>query len=1154
MLPSDPEIRDQAYQFFTQESLEFLQVLEAGLMTLRADHSVPKIHTLMRAAHSIKGGAASLGLADIQAIAHRLEDVTRALYRQEIVIDLNLEEWLLKAFDCLRSPLLEEIQTGQHDGEFWVQQATPCFAQLEELLGNFMDLENELPTSEELGIDIVQAIFNGDVNDGLIHLEQVLAHPDVEQVVGEIRAQVDVFIGVGELVNLPGFVAIAKLTLAALQACPDKVHPHQVQAIGRVALENFRTAQAAILAGDRTQGGEPSDALLAFAEGSLQDPAPQDFRSQISNDAPLNYLFEDISGNISDDYDPLLEGDFGFAEDDAAPIDLNTLFSHELSDESGSIFAEEIDPVLEALQAESSFDTANLDTANLDTVNLDTVNLDTVNLDTAEGQDEWIFQPPSSEESSDLQNPPELGNLGGFQECNDIAAPTSPALNSATSPTPPTPPPSNSQTPYLSHAVRVDLSRLERLNNLVGELVTQENGSILKNQQLQGILNLTLQRFGNFERISKDLQDWSDRSHNTKAQLTSRWQTLEQGRNAPPPPPSPYSAINPVVNPFINSAYTQAEFDPLQMDSYSHLYTIMQEVMEEIAQLGESMRDMALISQQTSQAQRKKQQTLKQVRNDLLWARMLPLGDLLQRFPRMVRDLATKYDKQVSLKLSGATTLVDKAVLEKLYDPLVHLVRNAFDHGIESPAIRQTQGKLTEATIEIRAYHRGNQTYIEVRDDGGGIDVEKIRAKAIALNLLSPEAAAALSSDRLYEFLFSPGFSTAAQVSELSGRGVGLDAVQSQVKALKGSIALTSEPGKGSSFTLRLPLTLTIAKLLVFSVSKKLMAVPIDTLVSIVAAPANQIQTLQGEQFYRWEDELIPLYSASVFSRHYTLPFAPGEQLQAMAMPHQGTVPLLLIGGESQVIALQVDQILQEQELVIKPFGQAIAPPPYLYGCTILGDGSLVPVLDGEALMNQALMGQALMGQALMGQALMGQDAANPDRVRQDRVRQDLTSPEHLAEAIALPSSSPNFLDFSEKPAVGAQLSAIQAAVPNALPTVLVVDDSLTARQTLASTLQKAGYRALQARDGREALDHLHQDKTVQVVFCDVEMPRMNGFEFLNQCRQQFSKAVLPVIMLTSRSGEKHRQIAKLMGANSYMTKPYLEQELLRMLQASLPH
>jgi two-component system, chemotaxis family, sensor histidine kinase and response regulator PixL len=1045
MFSSDPEIRDQAYQFFTQESLEFLQVLEAGLMTLRADHSVPKIHALMRAAHSIKGGAASLGLTDIQAIAHRLEDVTRALYRQEIEIDLNLEEGLLKAYDCLRSPLLEEIQTGRHDGEFWVQQAEPCFAQLEELLGDFMTLENELPSSEELGIDIVHAIFNSDVNDGLVHLEQVLAHPDVEKVLGELRAQVDVFIGVGELVNLPGFVTIAKLTLTALQVCPD-----QVQAIGEVALANFRIAQAAILAGDRTQGGEPSDALLAFVKGM----GVQDFSQRELDHAPLH----DASENF-------LESDYSFADDDA-PIDLSAMFSHEV----GGAFADEVDPVLEALQAESSFASADGD-----------------------------FSPTS---------------------------PSFPLLTQAVSPIPANPP-----TPYLSHAVRVDLNRLERLNNLVGELVTQENGSILKNQQLQGILNLTVQRFGKFERISNDLQDWNDRSHNAKANLTSRYEEQKNERNAPPLR-SPYS----ITDPGLTSAYAQAEFDPLQMDSYSHLYTIMQEVMEEIAQLGESMRDMTLISQQTSQAQRKKQQTLKQVRNDLLWARMLPLGDLLLRFPRMVRDLATKHDKQVSLKLSGATTLIDKAILEKLYDPLVHLVRNAFDHGIESPEARQTQGKLAEATIEIRAYHRGNQTYIEVRDDGGGIDVEKIRDKAIALNLLSPEATP--SSDRLYEFLFFPGFSTAAQVSELSGRGVGLDAVQSQVKVLKGSVTLTSELGKGSSFILRLPLTLTIARLLVFSVNTQLMAVPIDTLMSIVAAPADQIQTLQGKQYYRWEDELIPLYTSSVFSRHYALPFAPGDQLQAMAMPHKGTVPLLLIGGESQVVALQVDQILQEQELVIKPFGQAIAPPPYLYGCTILGDGSLVPVLDGEAL---------------MGLALLPQDAAY-------QAPQNLSVPEHRVEVtqlnaatIALPSGLSNFSDFSEKPAVGAQLSALQSAVPKALPTVLVVDDSLTARQTLAATLKKAGCRALQARDGREALDCLRQDKSVQVVFCDVEMPRMNGFEFLSQCRQQFSKTILPVIMLTSRSGEKHRQLAQLMGANSYMTKPYLEQELLRMLQASLP-
>jgi two-component system, chemotaxis family, sensor histidine kinase and response regulator PixL len=508
---------------------------------------------------------------------------------------------------------------------------------------------------------------------------------------------------------------------------------------------------------------------------------------------------------------------------------------------------------------------------------------------------------------------------------------------------------------------------------------------------------------------------------------------------------------------------------------------------EEIAQLGEAMQDTNLLCRQARLTQRRRQQTVKQLRNGLLKARMFPVGEILQRFPRMIRDLSAQYKKQVAVKLSGTHTLMDKSVLEKLLDPMVHLVRNGFDHGIELPEVRVAQGKPAEATIEIRAYHRGNQTYIEVRDDGRGIDIETVRAKIVAQNMVSAEEAQALSRDRLYDYLFAPGFSTAAKVSELSGRGVGLDVVQEQIKTLKGSISLTSEPGKGTVFTLRLPLTLTIAKLLVFRVDSHLMAIPVDSLISIVTATADQIEIEEDKLFYCADQKRIAICPPSDFLALHVPTRTSGEHLAPIPLPLEDKVPLLLIAHGHEGIAMQVDQILHEQELVIRPFGVAIKPPPHLYGCTILGDGSLVPVIDGQGLMS----------------------GFKPIR--------------------------PIVLDH---------IPQIQ------VPTILVVDDSLTVRQSLAFTLEKSGYRVLQARDGREGVALLQQELLeIQAVFCDVEMPRMNGFEFLSQCRQEFGAAAPPVIMLTSRGGDKHRQTAQELGASAYLTKPYLEQDLLKTLQ-----
>jgi two-component system, chemotaxis family, sensor histidine kinase and response regulator PixL len=988
MLSLDPEIRDQAYQFFTQESLELLQILETGLLNLRHDRSTPQIHELMRAAHSIKGGAASVDLISIKAIAHQLEDVLRVLYRQEVEINPKFEELLLSAYDCLRSPLVQQIQLGTHDEDAAIQQAEPIFAHIKELLGHHLEADIELPTTAELGVDIVQIIFTGDVEQGLTRLEGVLSHPEAEEVAGEIRAQAEVFLGIGQLVNLPGFVALAETTLAALKAQPEKVIE-----IGELTLANFRTAQAEVLQGDRSQGGILDEALVALA-------------------------YPASSGTLGGE-ELAIEGEVEI---------LSSSFPIDSLDGLEDIFGDEEVPINTQQESLSGLQDFFGDTPSL-------------------------VSKPSTEVKTNLTQ----------------------------------------ISPYLSNTVRVDFNRLERLNNLVSELTIQENSSSLQNQQLQETLALILQRFDRFEQITKDLQDWNDRSHKTKAQISYTTST-------PLPPSTPYSLLR---------TSPQSDFDPLQMDSFNQLQTVVQEAVEEIAQFSEAIRDIALITQQSQQTLRKKQQTLKQVRNDLHWARMLPIGDLLQRFPRMVRDLSAKFHKKVSLKLNGTTTLVDRAALEKLYDPLVHLVRNAFDHGIEALETRQAQGKPTEATIEIRAYHRGNHTYIEVRDDGKGIDLASVRSRITTMQLLSANEVAALADHQVYEYLFHPGFSTASQVSELSGRGMGLDAVRSHIRQLKGSINLTSEHGKGTTFTLCLPLTLTIAKLLIFSINSNWMAIPIDTLLAILTVSPDQFQTVQGKQFYHWQEQLIPVYSQAIFSPGNTLIRDVGESPHTIPLPKNGKIPLLLIAGESQTVALQVDQIIQEQELVIKPFGQVIKPPPYLLGCTILGDGSLVPVLEGHTF--------------------VAYQQHHPTVAISSRPMKEEAVQESMIDLQSFPGAS--------QP-----------------PTVLIVDDSLTTRQTLTLSLKKAGYQTLQARDGREALDCLNQKFDIQVVFCDVEMPRMNGFEFLTHCRQSFSQTVLPVVMLTSRSGEKHRQIATLLGANAYLTKPYLEHEVLTTLRTLIKH
>ena len=530
----------------------------------------------------------------------------------------------------------------------------------------------------------------------------------------------------------------------------------------------------------------------------------------------------------------------------------------------------------------------------------------------------------------------------------------------------------------------------------------------MQNQQMQSVVRSVAGRFSEFEQIAREVQDWMDVNQNNRANLHSN-----RSSHSPRTIARDHDA--------------DSEFDSLQMDSYDRLHILTQEIIEQIAHIGESMQDLGLLANQSQQAQR--QQTLKLIRTDLLRARMLPISNLLDRFPRMVRDLTITYKKQVQVKLIGASTLVDKVILEKLLDPLVHLVRNAFDHGIESPELRTAQGKQTEATIEIRAYHRGNQTYIEVRDDGRGIDLKAIRRKAVSAGIVSSDQVRKLNREQLYNLLFSPGFSTAKQVTELSGRGVGLDVVQHQVKRLKGTLTLTSQLGKGTLFTLRFPLTLSLAKLLVFSIQDQIMAIPADTLHSIVMASSSSILTVDDQPIDRSpQGEDIPVYPQSALLKSYPLMRMPRTRSQRLTLPESFT-PLR----------------------------------------------TLIPVIDGPALISQGI------------------------RPVETATVEEVTS--------VVDSTRDQARDQSEFPAPPNRSMMLADHVC----TVLVIDDSLTARQFLAMTLEKFGYLAIQARDGREALQQLQQNPGIQAIFCDIEMPRMNGFEFLTASRQEYAEATPPL-------------------------------------------
>ncbi|MBE9192215.1 hybrid sensor histidine kinase/response regulator [Gloeocapsopsis crepidinum LEGE 06123] len=1076
----DSDIRDQAYQFFIQEAPELLQVIETDLLTLREDRSTAKIHNMMRAAHSLKGGAASVGLDIIKTLAHSLEDIFKGLHNPELEIDVNVENLLLQAYDCLRLPLIEQLNTGEFDAEKAMVNAEPVFAQIEAQIGEYLKGSTEMPSSVELGVDIAASIFEVDVAQGIERLAQVLAYSQDQEIIeGEVRAQAEVFAGIAELLNLPGFGLIASTTLAALDA-----HPEAAVQIAQTAFADFQAARLAVLAGDRTQGGSPSLALTQFVKQSTQgtlDPTPTQ-----SLQPALDISTASTAGSMLDDlFSSVPDPNFELEPTTPATIPL----------EVAAVSASSLDDIFGSFGEDSTRLNANI-AADRTPTSTDSQSTEQVASQTNIAE---VFAPAIADNSTVAKFSdtvvPEVVPVAS-QKTKIVTTQSSPPKQEVTT--------NSSPTAQLS--VRVDLDRLERMNNLVGELAINRNSLSLQNEQLQSTIQELLRRFTKFQTMARQLRDLSD----LMVVAPEHYARENSSRSGILPAQGAQKLISSSVASATASTLlpSLASFDSLEMDSYGEVYSLLQATLEDMVQLEETVGDVVLLAGQSSETIERQRQMLAHLRDDLMWARMLPLGEVLNRFPRMLRDLSRSYDKPVDLKLSGTGVLVDKAVLEKLYDPLLHLVRNAFDHGIEASDVRVEQGKPAQGKIEIRAYHQGNQTIIEVKDDGRGLNLERIRAKAAEMGLLSPEQVNTASTARLLDLIFEPGFSTAKQVSELSGRGVGLDVVRAQLRSLKGNVTVTSEPGQGSVFSLRIPLTLTIAKLLVCFVGTNAYALPSDSIAEILIPEANQVKYSSGYRFLHWQDRIIPIYRLSEVIR-YSCPLpetVPNLNLEAVPTPEDWASPMLLLEQENNIVAVEVDRLVTEQELVIKPFGKAIAPPNYIYGCTILGNGSLIPVIDGAEM--------------------LASFAGN----------QTKTTPTEFPSDLSIIDTSDSVSNIVKK---------------DTTLTVLVVDDSITLRQTLALTLQKARYRVLQARDGREAIEQLQQS-VVQLVVCDVEMPNMNGFEFLSHRRQDPQMSKVPVVMLTSRSSDKHRQLAKHLGANNYFTKPYIEQEFIAAIKDTI--
>jgi chemosensory pili system protein ChpA (sensor histidine kinase/response regulator) len=523
------------------------------------------------------------------------------------------------------------------------------------------------------------------------------------------------------------------------------------------------------------------------------------------------------------------------------------------------------------------------------------------------------------------------------------------------------------------------------------------------------------------------------------------------------------------------------DFDPLEMDRFSTMQQLSRSLLETVNDLVNIKVVLGDLHRQTDTLLLQQSRVSTDLQDGLMRTRMVPFLQIVPRLHRLVRQTCAVLDKKAELQIYGANQELDRNILERMIAPLEHLLRNAVSHGIETPAARLAAGKDGTGNLSIHLGREGTSVLMNVVDDGAGVRLEAVRKRAIERGLLAPHAQ--LSDEDIIQFIFAPGFSTATELSQISGRGVGLDVVSSEVKQLGGSVEIQSHGGRGTHFVIRLPLTLAVSEALLAQVGDEIYAIPYPSIEGVVRVARADL-----EDFYRSDDKRLE-YAGNRYEVRY-LGGILGVGAVSLAEGRKW-FPMLLVRSGEHRMALQVDGLLGNRQIVVKSVGRQLSSISWITGGTILADGRVALIIDVTAL-----------------------------------VRIDAAKPVARAKVVA---------EKAEEKVV----------------TIMVVDDSITVRKVTSRLLSRHNMEVLTAKDGMDAVTQL-QERVPDVMLLDIEMPRMDGFELARHMRNTAELRDIPIIMITSRSGEKHRDRAFELGVKRYLGKPYQETELLENIYAVL--
>ncbi len=614
------------------------------------------------------------------------------------------------------------------------------------------------------------------------------------------------------------------------------------------------------------------------------------------------------------------------------------------------------------------------------------------------------------------------------------------------------------------HSVRVRAQLLDRLVNQAGEVMITRSRMEARLAQLKGSMaDLT----GNLERLRQQLRDIEVQS---ESQMQSR---------------------------LALSKDSAAGFDPLEFDRFTR-------VQELTRMMAESVNDVATIQRNLQRTVEGAEDDLiaqgrqaRELQRDLLRTRMVEFEGIAERLYAVVRQSSKETGKQIKLDITGGSIEMDRGVLDRMTPAFEHLLRNCVAHGIETPDQRVAQGKPATGTITVDLRHEGNDVSVEFRDDGAGLNLPGIRAKAISQGLIAPEAE--LGDAEAANLIFLPGFSTATEVTGLAGRGIGMDVVRAEVNSLGGRIETTTKTGQGAAFRMVLPLTTAVTQVVMLRAGDLAVGVPANIVEIVRRVPTVELEAAYRTGTFEVAGEQLPF-------------FWSGALLQASQRSSEATTgktrPVVVLRSAAQRIAMHVDEVLGNREVVVKNLGPQLSRLPGLAGMSVLASGAVVLIYNPVALAT----------------------------VYGEQVR---------AAGSSLPLGG---VAVNVVPEAGSAMPTPAAPASGQVPLVLVVDDSITVRRVTQRLLQREGYRVVLAADGLQALERLQEERPT-VVLSDIEMPRMDGFDLARNIRADAALRDLPIIMITSRIAQKHREHAMELGVNHYLGKPYSDDELLSLIQ-----